>query len=107
MNKYVIVFITTGSVEEATQIAKVLVDQRLAACVNIVPKILSIYRWQGKIENDTETKMIIKTKSNLVNQLIQEVKNIHSYDICEITVVPIISGNPDYLKWIAESVHEE
>ena len=107
MNKYVIVFITTGSVEEATQIAQVLVDQQLAAGVNIVPKILSIYRWQGKIEHDTETKMIIKTKSNLVNQLIQEVKNIHSYDICEITVVPIISGNPDYLKWIAESVHEE
>ena len=106
MSEYVIVFVTTGSVEEAKQIAEVLVDQQLVACVNIVPEILSIYYWQGKVEKDTEAKMIIKTKSSLLNQLTQTVKNMHSYDVCEVTVVPIISGNSDYLKWIDESVHE-
>ena len=106
MSEYVIVFVTTGSVEEAKQIAEVLVDQQLVACVNIMPEILSIYHWQGKVEKDIETKMIIKTKSSLINQLIQTVKNMHSYDVCEFTAVPIISGNSDYLKWIDESVHE-
>ena len=104
MSEHVIVFITTRSVEEAKQIAEVLVGQQLAACVNIVPEILSIYYWQGKVEKDTEAKMIIKTKSSLLNQLTQTVKNMHSYDVCEVTVVPIISGNSDYLKWIDESV---
>ena len=98
MSEYVIVFVTTGSVEEAKQIAEVLVDQQLVACVNIVPEILSIYYWQGKVEKDTET--------SLLNQLTQTVKNMHSYDVCEVTAVPIISGNSDYLKWIDESVHE-
>ena len=106
MSEYVIVFVTTGSVAEAKQIAEVLVDQQLVACVNIVPEILSIYYWQGKVEKDTEAKMIIKTKSSLLNQLTQTVKNMHSYDVCEVIAVPIISGNSDYLKWIDESVHE-
>jgi len=106
MSEYVIVFVTTGSVEEAKQIAEVLVDQQLVACVNIMPEILSIYHWEGKVKKDIEAKMIIKTKSSLINQLIQTVKNMHSYDVCEITAVPIISGNSDYLKWIDESVHE-
>ena len=106
MSEYVIVFVTTGSVEEAKQIAEVLVDQQLVACVNIVPEILSIYYWQGKVEKDTEAKMIIKTKSSQLNQLTQTFKNMHSYDVCEVTAVPIISGNSDYLKWIDESVHE-
>ena len=104
MSEYVIVFVTAGSVEEAKQIAEVLVDQQLVACVNIVPEILSIYYWQGKVEKNTEAKMIIKTKSSLLNQLTQTVKNMHSYDVCEVTAVPIISGNSDYLKWIDESV---
>ena len=106
MSEYVIVFVTTGSVAEAKQIAEVLVDQQLVACVNIVPEILSIYYWQGKVEKNTEAKMIIKTKSSLLNQLTQTVKNMHSYDVCEVIAVPIISGNSDYLKWIDESVHE-
>ena len=106
MSEYVIVFVTTGSVEEAKQIAEVLVDQQLVACVNIMPEILSIYHWQGKVKKDIEAKMIIKTKSSLINQLIQTVKYMHSYDVCEVTAVPMISGNSDYLKWIDESVHE-
>ena len=76
MSEYVIVFVTTGSVEEAKQIAEVLVDQQLVACVNIMPEILSIDHWQGKVEKDIEAKMIIKTKSSLINQLIKKVKNI-------------------------------
>ena len=106
MSEYVIVFITTGSAEEAKQIAEVLVNQRLAACVNIVPEILSIYHWQGKVENEVEAKMIIKTKSSLINQLTQKGKNMHSDDGCEIIAVPIMSGNSDYLKWIDESVQD-
>ncbi|MDO8735219.1 MAG: divalent-cation tolerance protein CutA, partial [Elusimicrobiota bacterium] len=80
--------------------ASVIVKERIVACVNIVKKIESIYWWQGKIEKSTETLLIMKTKILLVKKLIKKVKALHSYTVPEIIFLPIIDGNPDYLKWI-------
>lgn len=102
--EYVIAFVTTPSVEEAKRIAESLVERKLAACVNVMPQVVSYYWWNGKIESDQEAKLVIKTKSELMEELIESVKKLHSYEICEVTSVPIVGGNADYLKWIDENV---
>lgn len=101
---YVIAFVTTGSIEEAKQIAQALVERKLAASVNIIPEVISYYWWEGKIESDQEAKLVIKTKSGLMEELTKAVKDLHSYEVCEVTFVPIVEANPDYLKWIDEVV---
>jgi len=102
--QYVIAFVTTPSVEEAKRIAESLVERKLAACVNVIPQVVSYYWWNGKIESDQEAKLVIKTKSELMEELIESVRKLHSYEICEVTSVPIVGGNADYLKWIDENV---
>ncbi len=102
--EYVIAFVTTPSVEEAKRIAESLVERKLAACVNVIPQVVSYYWWNGKIESDQEAKLVIKTKSELMEELIESVRKLHSYEICEVTSVPIVGGNADYLKWIDENV---
>ena len=102
--QYVIAFVTTPSVEEAKRIAESLVERKLAACVNVIPQVVSYYWWNGKIESDQEAKLVIKTKSDLMEELIESVRKLHSYEICEVTSVPIVGGNADYLKWIDENV---
>ncbi|MDE0184966.1 MAG: divalent-cation tolerance protein CutA [Candidatus Poribacteria bacterium] len=102
--EYVIAFVTTPTVEEAKRIAESLVERKLAACVNVIPQVDSYYWWNGKIESDQEAKLVIKTKSELMEELIESVRKLHSYEICEVTSVPIVGGNADYLKWIDENV---
>lgn len=102
--EYVIAFVTTESNEEAKRIAKALVERKLAACVNVIPQVVSYYWWDGKIASDQEAKLVIKTKSGLMEKLIETVKNLHSYEVCEVTCVPIVGGNADYLNWIGEVV---
>ena len=102
--EYVIAFVTTESNEEAKRIAEALVERKLAACVNVIPQVFSYYWWNGKIESDQETKLVIKTKSGLMEELIDTVKNLHSYEVCEVTCVPIVEGNADYLNWVDEVV---
>lgn len=97
------VFITSSSEEEASRIAGSLVGERLAACVNIIKNIRSIYAWQGKVCDDAEVLMIVKTQRCLFNKLKDRVKELHSYDVPEIIALPIIDGSEDYLKWIRES----
>ena len=99
----VVVFITAPTDEEAALIAKSLVESKLAACVNIIRSIRSIYLWQGKIEDDTEVLMIVKTRKELFEQLSSRVKELHSYDVPEIIALPIITGSEDYLKWLRDS----
>jgi periplasmic divalent cation tolerance protein len=101
---WVVVFITTGTVEEAERIAHLLVGERKAACVNIVPKVDSKFLWQGEIESANEALLIIKTKAPLLDELIGLVKENHSYDIPEIIALPIMGGNQDYLNWIDEEL---
>ena len=95
-----VVFITVGSQEEAQKIATALLEARKAACVNIVPKVESHFWWQGKLNTDQELLLIVKTRASLVDELIDRVKSVHSYDVPEIIALPIISGNQDYLDWL-------
>ena len=95
---------TTGSKEEASRIARALVEERLAACVNIVGPIESIYRWQGKVESAPEFLMLVKTVSAKSQVVIERIKELHSYDLPEAIEISIDGGSPEYLKWIAQSV---
>ncbi len=102
---YIIVFITASSTKEAVKIANGLVDKKLAACVNIVPAIKSVYTWKGKKEKASEVLLIAKSKKNKFKAIIKKVKSLHSYDVPEIISSPITGGSKDYLNWIEESVN--
>jgi len=99
-----LVLTTAGSQEEAQHIARVLVERRLAACVNIVPRIESIYRWQEKIEQSGEWLLIIKTTGAGFGRVRDAIKELHSYEVPECICVEIEDGSAEYLKWISESV---
>ncbi len=98
--KHAFIYITVKDKEEAKKIGKELVSSRLAACVNILDNMSSIYRWNGKIEYDTEAVLIAKTRMGLVDRLIDTVRSLHSYDCPCIIALPIMKGNKPYLKWI-------
>lgn len=97
------IYITTKNKEEARKIGRELVENKLAACVNIIDNMNSIYWWKGEIQDDTETVLIAKTKEGLVQELIKKVKEMHSYDCPCIVSLPIKSGNKEYLKWIEKN----
>jgi periplasmic divalent cation tolerance protein len=99
-----IVLTTAGSEEEARKIARALVDRRAAACVNIVPQITSIYRWQGNVEEVREWLLIVKTTVAAFGQVRRAITELHSYDVPECICLTIDDGAPAYLQWIAESV---
>lgn len=101
----IVVFITTASIEEAARLAEMLVEGRLAACVQILPEIESVYRWQGEIERQKEVLLIAKTTRSKFEVLDREVRAIHSYETPEIIALPLIAGSPPYLKWLASNVH--
>jgi periplasmic divalent cation tolerance protein len=105
--RYVVIFVTASSRNEARKITDKLIGEKLVACVNIVPGIRSTYWWKGKIETAPEILLTIKTKKSLTGKVIKAVREIHSYIVPEIIVLPIIGGNPDYLKWIGETVISE
>jgi periplasmic divalent cation tolerance protein len=96
----VVIFITAGTDEEAEKIAEVLLKQRRAACVNIVPGVSSRFWWKGHLDSDKENLLIVKAKASLLDEIIALVKGIHTYDVPEVIALPIIGGNSDYLDWI-------
>ena len=96
------IYITTSSVAEARSIGNDLVSRRLAACVNIIDGINSIYWWDGKIQDDKEAILIAKTKEALVPELIEKVKSMHSYACPCIVSLPILSGNRMFLDWVID-----
>ena len=100
-----IVYITAANLEEAQKIGKTLVNERLAACVNIFP-IQSIFRWKEKIDEANEFGMIVKTKSNKIKEIEQRVKELHSYEIPCVVSFRMDEGSDDYLEWIEESVED-
>jgi len=100
----IVVLITTSGEEEAHRIAGLLLSQRRAACVNIVPKVDSLFWWQGKPDSAKESLLIIKTKASLLPEIVSLVKETHSYKVPEVIGLPIIGGNEDYLKWIDSEV---
>ena len=98
-----IVLTTAGSQEEARKIAHALVDRRLAACVNIVPQVESIYRWQGKVESAAEWLLVIKTQASTFEKVRTTIKELHSYDLPECVMLEVAAGSQEYLDWIAEN----
>ena len=101
---YIVLFITASSSEEAHKIAEALLNQRKVACVNIVPKVSSLFWWQNKLDSAQESLLIAKTKASQLNEIVKITKELHSYDIPEIIALPIAGGNQDYLEWIDKEV---
>jgi periplasmic divalent cation tolerance protein len=104
MTDQIAVLVTAPSADEASRIAKVLVSDRLAACVNIVPGVHSIYEWEGKLCTDTEALLIIKTAQDAYSLLEARLKEIHPYSVPEVIALKIDRGSAQYLEWISQSV---
>jgi periplasmic divalent cation tolerance protein len=102
MTEYIIVLITGPSEEESARIGHALVGERLAACVNIIPAVRSIYRWEGRIEDEKEVLLIIKTKRVLFERLQKRVKELHSYSVPEIVALPLVEGDEAYMNWLGQ-----
>ena len=100
----VVLFITTTTAEEARRISEVLLNERKAACVNIVPKVSSLFWWQDKIESAEENLLIVKTKAPLLNEVVRLIIENHSYEVPQVIALPIVGGNQDYLEWIDKEV---
>ncbi|MBI5518513.1 MAG: divalent-cation tolerance protein CutA [Desulfovibrio sp.] len=97
-----LVYVTAPSMAEAERLARLAVEGRLAACANILPGMRSLYWWRGKLENADEVVLILKTTEELVEPLTQALTRAHSYECPCVVALPIASGNPDFLRWIAD-----
>jgi periplasmic divalent cation tolerance protein len=102
MSDHIVVYVTAPSMDEARAIAAGLLEEHLAACVNIVPTVESHYWWEGKREKADEALLVIKTRGALLESLIAKVRGLHSYTVPEVIALPLVGGNPDYLAWIQE-----
>ena len=100
----IVIFVTTSTEGEAHRIAELLLNQRKAACINIIPKVDSLFWWQGKLDSVRESLLIIKTRASLLHEIVNLVKEAHSYEVPEIIAMPIVGGNEDYLRWIDSEV---
>jgi periplasmic divalent cation tolerance protein len=107
MTDKIIVLTTCESSQDAQTIAETLVEKRLAACVNILPGLKSVYRWQGKVENATELLLLIKTRRGLFEQLSAELARIHPYEVPEVIALPLIDGAPAYLGWLEKELKSD
>lgn len=100
------VFVTCSSEEESLKIARQIVQERLAACVNMISPVRSVYRWQGAVEEAQEWLLIIKTRGELFAALEERIRGLHSYSVPEIIAVPIRAGSARYLEWIEQETRE-
>jgi periplasmic divalent cation tolerance protein len=100
----VLLLSTAGSVEDATRLARILVEERLAACVNVVEGVRSVYRWQGAVQEDPEALMLIKTSAERYQALAERLLSEHPYDTPELVRVDLAGGDPSYLTWLADEV---
>ena len=103
MKEGIVVLITAGSDDESARIAQALVDEHLAACVNIIPAIQSVFFWEGRTQTARESLLICKSRASLLQNIIGRVKSLHSYSVPEIIALPIVGGSSDYLAWVRES----
>ena len=97
----VVIYSTIGDIEDARRIAHTLVEEKLVACVNLIPSIESVYRWEGKIEEDEECIFIAKTSDENIDKTIARIKTLHPYELPDIVVIPIIGGLKEYLEYIS------
>jgi periplasmic divalent cation tolerance protein len=100
MTDKIVLFTTVSSPEEADRLARALVERRLAACVNIMPRVQSVYRWQGKVEDSSEILLVIKSRRPLFAALCEAVRALHSYEVPELIALPVVEGYAPYLDWI-------
>ncbi len=103
--EFIVVLVTSPSEGEAEKLAARLVEEKLAACVNILPTS-SLFRWEGKLSTENESLLIIKTRHSLFHNLEKRVKELHSYQVPEIIALPVVAGSKDYLDWVAENLSE-
>ena len=96
----IVVLITANSEEEARKIAKLLIKEKKAACVNIVPRADSLFRWKGKIDSAHESLLLVKTRASLLSEIVSLVKQVHSNEVPEIIALPVVGGSEEYLKWL-------
>jgi periplasmic divalent cation tolerance protein len=96
--------LVTAPTNDGARIARTLVDRGLAACVNVVPAVESVYRWQGEVEQATESLLVVKTTAANVSEIDAALREVHPYDVYELVVLDIGGGSPAYLEWIADSV---
>ncbi|MGQ9731299.1 MAG: divalent-cation tolerance protein CutA [Candidatus Zipacnadales bacterium] len=104
MPEYVVVMVTAPTMEEAKRIARQLLERRLIACANLLPRATSLFWWQDQIDEVEEVVMVMKTRRELFDEVVSVVSEVHSYQICEVIALPILKGNIAYLNWIDESV---
>ena len=102
-NEPLVCLSTASNEEEAAKIGRALVEESLAACVNLVPRVRSIYRWEGKIEDASEVLLVIKTIRGRIPALTTRLKALHSYTVPELIALEVAGGNPDYLSWVLQS----
>lgn len=102
----IVVLTTADSAALASKIATALVEAREAACVNVISGIRSFYRWQGKVSDDAELLLVIKTTRDRFESVRRRIRELHTYELPEVVAIPIADGDPDYLKWLRESVKE-
>lgn len=100
VDEFVVVYVTAGSPEEGERLARALVEERLAACVNRIKAVQSIYRWEGKVEQSEEELLVVKTSRGLFDRVRQRVQELHGYSVPEIVALPIVEGSEDYLRWL-------
>ena len=100
MTDKVIVFSTCASPEEAKRIARALVEERLAACVNVISDIVSIYQWQGEVHEGDEVMLVVKSRRDLLSRLQERLASMHSYEVPEAVAIPVVDGLPAYLDWL-------
>jgi uncharacterized protein involved in tolerance to divalent cations len=105
MSEQVVVLMTAGSQEQAEAIAGALVKEMLAACVNVLPGVTSVYRWEGEVQRDQEWLLIAKSTRDVLDDLVRRVQVLHSYDLPEIIALPVVGGSEAYLRWIDGEVH--
>jgi periplasmic divalent cation tolerance protein len=103
MEETIVVFVTCGSEQQALAIGRVLVEERLAACANLLQPIRSLYRWEGKLCDETEWLLVAKTRVSLFGPLEGRVKSLHSYTVPEIIAIPVAAGHLPYLQWVLDN----
>jgi len=102
--EFIVVLVTTPALDEAHKLAQALLERKFAACVSIVPGISSSFWWQNEIDHTSENLLIIKTVYSLFERVVECIKQIHSYTVPEIIALPVVGGDPEYLKWMNESL---
>jgi periplasmic divalent cation tolerance protein len=100
MTEKIVVFSTCGSEQDAIKVARALVEAKVAACVNVLPNVRSVYRWKDAIEEESEWMLIIKSSRSLFAQLQAELRKVHSYEVPEVLAIPVVDGSAEYLGWL-------